>query len=186
MSKELLDEREFELINIIGAQMAKNQRELSKELDLSLGQTNILIRRLISKGYIRIQQLNKKKVQYLLTPKGISEKTHKMIKYTVNTLQSLGTIKKRLKVILQNLYTKNHREFVILGNEDIVALIKFAIHDLKMNNISTKKINCVKDFDGNGVLLICKEDVIGVEEVPKPHVDMLKEIAMLGDYEIGS
>jgi len=52
MSQDTLDEREFELINIVGAELSSNQRDLSRHMDLSLGMTNILIRRLISKGYI--------------------------------------------------------------------------------------------------------------------------------------
>ena len=73
MTPEPLNEREFELINIIGKRLGSNQRDLSQQMNLSLGQTNMLIRRLASKGFIRISQLNKRKVQYLLTPKGISE-----------------------------------------------------------------------------------------------------------------
>ena len=72
MTQDTLNEREFELVNIIGAQISSNQRELSRHSNLSLGTTNMLLQRLIAKGYIRIRQLNKKKVEYLLTPKGFS------------------------------------------------------------------------------------------------------------------
>ena len=54
MSKDVLDEREFELINIIGQKLGSNQRDLSHRMDLSLGQTNMLIHRLVKKGCIRI------------------------------------------------------------------------------------------------------------------------------------
>ena len=74
MPKDVLDEREFELINIIGADLGSNQRDLSRHLDLSLGLTNMLVRRLVTKGLIRISQLNKRKVQYVLTAKGFAEK----------------------------------------------------------------------------------------------------------------
>ena len=53
MPNNTLDEREFELINIIGAEMASSQRDLSQKINLSLGATNMLIRRLISKGDFR-------------------------------------------------------------------------------------------------------------------------------------
>ena len=79
MKKEVLEEREFELVNIIGADLGSNQRDLSRQLDLSLGMTNMLIRRLIAKGFIRIEQLNKRKMRYILTPQGFSEKMRKSI-----------------------------------------------------------------------------------------------------------
>ena len=74
MNNDTLSEREFELVNIVGTKIATNQRDLSRHMDLSLGMTNMLVRRLISKGYIRIKPLNKRKVKYILTPKGFSEK----------------------------------------------------------------------------------------------------------------
>ena len=57
-----LNEREFELVNIVGARLAANQRDLSRHMNLSLGMTNMLLRRLVTKGYIRIKQLDRRKV----------------------------------------------------------------------------------------------------------------------------
>ena len=55
------------------------QRELSKELGLSLGKTNYVINALIDKGWLKLNNFkrsdNKLGYIYLLTPVGISEKT---------------------------------------------------------------------------------------------------------------
>ena len=83
MSPDNLNEREFELINIVGGDLAANQRDLSRRMNLSLGMTNMLLRRLITKGYIRIKQLDRRKVEYILTPKGFSEKMRKSLIMTV-------------------------------------------------------------------------------------------------------
>jgi len=45
MPSKPLDEREFELVNIVGAQLAANQRDLSRHMKISLGMTNMLLRR---------------------------------------------------------------------------------------------------------------------------------------------
>ncbi|MBU4333889.1 MAG: winged helix-turn-helix transcriptional regulator, partial [Candidatus Omnitrophica bacterium] len=103
MSKEFLDEREFELINIIGPKLGLNQRDISKHMNISLGMINMLIRRLIAKGFIRIKQLNKRKVEYILTPKGLAEKMKKSVKYTLKTINSIGLIKKCFKEVLSGL-----------------------------------------------------------------------------------
>jgi DNA-binding MarR family transcriptional regulator len=95
----MMDEREFELVNIIGAKLGSNQRDLSRHMELSLGMVNMLLRRLNSKGYIRINQLNKNKVEYILTSKGFSEKMRKSVKYTMKTISSIGLIKARLKEV---------------------------------------------------------------------------------------
>ena len=119
-----MEEREFELVNIIGANLASSQRDLSRHMDLSLGMTNMLIRRIVTKGYIRINQLDKKKVQYILTPKGFAEKMQKSVKYTMKTLNSIGLMKSRLLVLLKSAYDGGVRKFYVLGGMDLAGLIE--------------------------------------------------------------
>ena len=55
------------------------QRQLSKELGLSLGRTNYIINALIDKGWIKFSNFkrsdNKIGYLYVLTPKGLTGKT---------------------------------------------------------------------------------------------------------------
>ena len=55
------------------------QREISKELGVSLGKTNYVIKALIDKGLLKLNNFkrsdNKLGYIYLLTPRGISGKT---------------------------------------------------------------------------------------------------------------
>ncbi|MDE2223124.1 MAG: winged helix-turn-helix transcriptional regulator [Candidatus Omnitrophica bacterium] len=157
-----LDEREFELVNIVGAQLAANQREISRQMNLSLGMTNMLLRRLISKGYIRIKQLNKKKTEYLLTPKGFSEKLRKSVKYTLKTINSIGLIKKHFMKTLAEVYTQGHRVFYVLGESDFAFLIEVALKELQLKEYILIYIKDMKDSKPDGVLCICREDVGGV------------------------
>src|SRR3990167_4980198 len=129
MPTEKLSEREFELVNIVGAQLALNQRDLSRHMDLSLGAINMLVRRLVTKGHIRTRQLNKRKVEYLLTPQGFAEKMRKSIKYTLKTINSIGLIKARIQDILLDLCKSGARDFFIVGKSDLSLLIEMAAKD---------------------------------------------------------
>lgn len=155
----MLDEREFELVNIIGAEIASNQRDLSRHMDLSLGMTNMLIKRLISKGYIRIKQLNKRKVEYILTPKGFAEKMKKSVKYTLKTLQSIGLIKEQLRKIVLPLYEKGERHFYILGESDFAHLIEIVLREKQLKDYTINYILEMPEKEVEGVLFICREDV---------------------------
>ncbi len=153
----MLDEREFELINIVGAKLGSNQRDLSRLLDLSLGQTNMLIRRLISKGYIRISQLNKRKVQYLLTPKGFSEKMTKSVNYTLKTVNSISLINSTLKEILSDLPLKGEKLFYIIGKSDFSQLVEQKLKSISKEECEVIHLNDLPREKVNGLLLVCKE-----------------------------
>lgn len=157
MPPDTLNEREFELVNIIGAKLGSNQRDLSRHMELSLGMVNMLIRRLISKGYIRINQLNKKKVEYLLTPKGFTEKMRKSVKYTLKTISSIGLIRDQLKKTLADLVQKGNRHFVLLGESDFALLVEIVLKDLCKDNYTIEHIQEPPLGELKGTLLICKE-----------------------------
>jgi len=77
----------FNILRAILKKPKVTQRELSNELGISLGKINFCLKELKNKGLIKISnfQKNKNKMNYiyLLTPKGISEKT----KLTINFMQ---------------------------------------------------------------------------------------------------
>ena len=74
---------QLNLLRQIGSNKNKSQRDLAKEMGFSLGKLNYCLKRLNEKGLVKIKNFKKnpnKLTMYLLTPKGINEKT----KLTIN------------------------------------------------------------------------------------------------------
>ncbi len=176
MPKDSLNEREFELINIIGGQLGANQRDLSKQLDISLGMTNLLVRRLVGKGYIRIRQLNKKKTEYILTPKGFTEKYLKSVHYTLKTIRSIGLIRKQLNIIIQRLYHEGERVFLILGNSDLAELVEMSLRQPQWVGVQFKRVEHIPDKP-EGIVFICREQMDAPQSSADCYVDLIKELA---------
>jgi len=73
-------EEVLSLIKAIESRPAITQRDLSKELDVSLGKINYLLNELIKKGFIKIKNFSKnpgklQKIHYILTKEGFEQKT---------------------------------------------------------------------------------------------------------------
>ena len=68
----------FDLLRKLEANPAYTQRELAKEMGISLGQVNYCMKKLFEKGLVKFKNFsnNPNKVSYIyrLTPKGIEEK----------------------------------------------------------------------------------------------------------------
>jgi len=177
MTKEVLDEREFELINIIGAKLGSNQRDLSRLLDLSLGQTNMLIRRLVAKGFIRISQLNQKKVSYLLTPQGLAEKMRKSINYTLKTIHSISAIKEQIKKVVVSLYQEGERNFVVIGKSDFALLIEMVFREMGLHDYHISYMNELPATEVKGTVLICREGFDGTLTASSKTINLIHELA---------
>ena len=71
-------ELEYRALKILEQQPDLTQRQLAKELGVSLGKTHYLVKSLIDVGWVKLDNFqksdNKWGYAYLLTPMGISEK----------------------------------------------------------------------------------------------------------------
>ena len=74
----IFDEMPFRVLRLFDTNPRMSQRELARELDVSLGKVNYCVRALIRKGWIKAANFknshNKSAYMYLLTPRGIEQK----------------------------------------------------------------------------------------------------------------
>ncbi len=68
------DQHTHRLLSEIEAGRHLSQRSLARSLGIALGLTNLLLRRLVRKGWVRMIHISPNRVTYLLTPTGIAEK----------------------------------------------------------------------------------------------------------------
>ena len=90
----------FEVLRKIKTKPETTQRELAEELGFSLGKLNYCLKALRSKGLIKIENFrknpNKSNYIYVLTPKGISEKTKLTINFMKKTMREYDELKREL------------------------------------------------------------------------------------------
>ena len=96
-----MDPDNFNVLRKIQKKPNATQRELAKELGFSLGKLNYCIKALQYKGLVKIKNFrrNPNKINYLyvLTPKGISEKTRITINFMKDKMKEYDELKKELK-----------------------------------------------------------------------------------------
>ena len=92
---------EFNILRKIQKKPQSTQRDLARELGFSLGKLNYCIKSLKQKGLIKIGNFakNPKKINYiyLLTPKGITEKTNLTINFMKRKMAEYDELKEELK-----------------------------------------------------------------------------------------
>ena len=89
---------EFEILRRIYNKADSSQRKLSKELNISLGKINYCLNALKEKGYVKISNFKKSKTKskylYVLTPKGISEKTRATLRFMKLKMKEYDELRK--------------------------------------------------------------------------------------------
>ena len=95
-----INQEQFQILRKVSKKPSSSQRELANELDISLGKINFILNELKKKGLIKINNFkkNKNKVGYLyvLTPKGIAEKTKLTINFMKLKMREYDELKKEI------------------------------------------------------------------------------------------
>jgi EPS-associated MarR family transcriptional regulator len=90
-----------------------SQRDLSSELGVSLGKINYCLRELQKKGLIKVQNFknNKEKFKYLylLTPKGIVEKTKITLRFMKIKMREYDELNDEIRIV-KNKQKKNKKK----------------------------------------------------------------------------
>ena len=94
------DEEYLKLLRKINNDPEISQRNLSNELNMSLGKINYCLKALKGKGFIKIKNFKKSKhkIKYLyyLTPKGFVEKTNITIRFMKLKMNEYDELKREL------------------------------------------------------------------------------------------
>lgn len=131
-----IDKHELAILESIGAGRAGSQRSLSQKAGLSLGSTNVLLRRLIRKGCVKAKALDRRSVQYILTPSGAAEKMRKVYAYTLKTLQAHQVLQARLENVLRKEIAAGRRSFTIVGSGELSDLLELVLEKIGRGEVS--------------------------------------------------
>tara|TARA_Y100000741_G_C17921324_1_gene423658 strand:- start:22 stop:330 length:309 start_codon:yes stop_codon:yes gene_type:complete len=96
------DQDHFEVLRKIQKKPESSQRELAEELGFSLGKLNYCLKELQAKGLVKLENFKKRSnkisyLQYVITPRGIAERTKLTINFMKRKMKEYDELKKELK-----------------------------------------------------------------------------------------
>ena len=130
-----IDESELALMREISREPVQTQRGLSRGTGLSLGMTNLLLKRLARRGLIKVRQLDWKRTQYLLTPKGALEKTRKTYDYARYTVRLFRQIQENLRTAVSRECGAGRRMFWIVAQDEFEGVLRETVAELGLPGV---------------------------------------------------
>ena len=166
MDSSEIVEKEFKVMEEVSRDKNLTQRKISQRLGLSLGMTNLIIRKLANKGYIKIKGLNRRKVQYILTPQGFAEKTKKSYRYLLRIIDSLKTMKKKIQQLILLEYEKGETHFIILGDGELADIIELSLKALNNSKLKYRRVSKIEEANTDKAVILLAQ--------PKPGLGTLE------------
>jgi len=105
------------------------QRSLAKKLGVALGLTNLYLKRLVKKGYVKITTIPRNRIRYILTPHGFAEKSRLTYEYLQYSLTYYRDIRHRLNHTLAVLEKAGVKRIVVFGVGELAELAFLSIQE---------------------------------------------------------
>ena len=96
------EQDQFEVLRKIEKVKKSSQRELAEELGFSIGKLNYYLKYLQKKGLVKLKNFRKQPnkinyLKYVITPKGISERTKLTLNFMKRKMKEYDELKKELE-----------------------------------------------------------------------------------------
>ena len=127
---DYLDVRELEILETIENNGHLTQRDLSKEVGIALGLVNHLLRKMVKKGWIKIKNIDAKRIRYLITPEGARDKSSLLYKRVEGTIHFYLEAKSVIKDKVIHLKNEGIEEVSIYGINHISEVLFIVLKEL--------------------------------------------------------
>jgi DNA-binding MarR family transcriptional regulator len=156
--------RDLEVLEAIAQNELITQRNLAAKLGIALGLTNLYVRRLARKGLIKCVNVQSNRLRYLLTPRGIAEKSRLTFEYLEYSLFLYRQVRGHLRNTLLPLAHSGKR-VAIYGAGEAAELAYLSLREAGLEPTAI--------FDGTGSKQFVGAPVRDIQEQATVEYDLM-------------
>jgi DNA-binding MarR family transcriptional regulator len=131
-----IDLRTLKLLEKVDNDGTPSQRDLARDLNISLGLVNSFIKRLAKKGYFKIGHLPKNRVRYILTPRGVAEKSRLTYEYIQYSFKFYRDARQKLRDLYAELETQGVLRIVFYGADDLAEIAYISLQQSRIELVA--------------------------------------------------
>jgi DNA-binding MarR family transcriptional regulator len=183
-------ERDLEILTAIGEGRPLTQRDLAGQLGVALGLANLYLKRLARKGYVKITDFPRKpsarkRLRYLLTPKGIAEKSRLTYQHLAYSLDLYRRARNTLRESMASLPEAGTKRVALFGTGEAAELAYLTLREFGLEPIGVFGRKPGGDFLGfpvRGLPELREADfdavILATFEAPDPWVGELRALGL--------
>lgn len=115
---------EYALLNEIAQDSMVTQANLSNRLGIAVGSVNWYIKRLITRGWIKVSHLDRTRLKYDLTSDGMAVFTQRALLYARDSLKVYGEYRGKAKVLVEKLKKDGIDTVYVDGNDEAIDILR--------------------------------------------------------------
>lgn len=117
-------ERERNLLEQIELNPDITQASLASQLGVAVGTVNWHLKRLVSKGYVKVKRAQRRKLRYIITPEGIALRARLTVNYIETSMDLYRRTRLRVRELLTQVRQAGFDRVYIDGEGDIADICR--------------------------------------------------------------
>ena len=116
--------RELSLLTTIEQNPDVSQTTLASELGVAVGTINWYLKRMISKGYVKVKRAQRKKLRYIITPEGIALRAALTMDYIRTSFDLYRHTRKKTSNAIEEIRFNGYTNVQIIGDGEIAEVCR--------------------------------------------------------------
>jgi EPS-associated MarR family transcriptional regulator len=179
-------EKTYQILDALDREEISTQRQLADNSGISLGQVNYILKSLLDKGLVKISNFknssSKLSYAYLITPKGIEEKSKLAVRFVLRKLKEYEFLRARLTERLVQIESDGFTKIIFIGPLMVKEFIEAIIKENKISLILVghlENTSLVKGIDqGSFDIALLFDESSDTEEKIKQVLEISEERLM--------
>jgi DNA-binding MarR family transcriptional regulator len=136
--------RELSLLESIEQDPDVTQAGLAEQLGVAVGTVNWHIKRLVTKGYVKVQRAQRRKLRYIITPKGIALRARLTVEFVERNFMLYRRTRQHVTDLLADAKSRGYSQVRInadaQGPEDILDVCKLSCLEAGMQVVESEDV----------------------------------------------
>lgn len=115
---------EYSLLNEIAQDSMVTQAGLSDRLGIAVGSVNWYIKRLVERGWVKVSHLDRTRLKYDLTSKGMAVFTQRALFYARDSLKVYSEIRDKAKKLTVEIKEEGIKQVYLEGNDAMMDILR--------------------------------------------------------------
>lgn len=174
------DIKTLKILEALEKDPAQTQRDLANQLKISLGLVNAFTKRLAQKGCFKISTIPKRRIQYMLTPKGLAEKARLTYQYVSFSLQYYAETRSKIKGVLRKLPEQQNTLIYFFGVSELAEIAYISLQETRLtlagiidDELAGNSFLGFQVKDKSFLKKISKKDIIVITEIKRSDINDL-------------
>jgi DNA-binding MarR family transcriptional regulator len=149
--------RDLSLLDNIERDPQITQADLATQLGVAVGTVNWHLKRLISKGYVKVKRAERRKLLYIITPEGLAIRARLTVDYVEQQFNLYRRVRQKVKEYVEQIKKEGVDRVRLLGEGDVADICRLTCLEQGVSIVDEQNLPTL-EVRGLSVVLVNAEE----------------------------